>query len=413
MGTTEEKLAYLEETKEKLAQGLAAQGLTPAGTFRAMAEQVAEIPSGTPLPSLTNPGTAADLLSGKQLIDGTGRVVTGSMPDIVPQRMELESGQTYTIPRGYHSGSGIITAKGGAGGSFSVPLVVTVEAGATVTATNGADTVTGVSDGTATLILPSGGTWTVTASKEGERYNTNKVKVYGSYETAITPKGVLPEGYTQLEYITNDNGGYIDLIPANEPFFEQGNRIEMQIRLKDLSKGGGVIGSTNTRRYQQTSGRWLVNRWASLIRVSGSKLAMSFYSAYKDNLTSPTTLPLETTATFDINPNEILDIVVDVGAGILQVNEEVFDLTSPSSITINNALPILLFAYIDVNSRYTNSNMEFIEMKVTKTATDELLHHYFPAINNTDGAVGIYDLVAKEFKSSAVSSSPLIAGPEI
>lgn len=48
MGTTEEKLAYLEETKEKLAQGLAAQGLTPAGTFRAMAEQVAEISGGTP-----------------------------------------------------------------------------------------------------------------------------------------------------------------------------------------------------------------------------------------------------------------------------------------------------------------------------------------------------------------------------
>ena len=48
MGTTEQKLAYLEETKEKLAQGLAAQGLTPAGTFRAMAEQVAEISGGTP-----------------------------------------------------------------------------------------------------------------------------------------------------------------------------------------------------------------------------------------------------------------------------------------------------------------------------------------------------------------------------
>ena len=365
------------------------------------------------MPALANPGAPGDLLSGKEAYDSDGRPQVGTMPNNGAVDVELTESESYTIPQGYHNGSGKVSAKGGSGGDFSVPLVVTVDAGAAVTATNGTHTVTGVSDGTATLILPSGGTWTVTASKEGERYNTNKVKVYGSYETAITPKGVLPEGYTQLEYITNNNGGYIDLIPANEPFFEQGNRIEMQIRLKDLSKGGGVIGSTNTRRYQQTSGRWLVNRWASLIRVSGSKLAMSFYSAYKDNLTSPTTLPLETTATFDINPNEILDIVVDVGAGILQVNEEVFDLTSPSSITINNALPILLFAYIDVNSRYKNSNMEFIEMKVTKTATDELLHHYFPAINNVDGAVGIYDLVAKEFKSSAVSSSPLIAGPEI
>lgn len=35
---------------------------------------------GGGLPSLTNPGTAADLLSGKQLIDGNGNVVTGTMP---------------------------------------------------------------------------------------------------------------------------------------------------------------------------------------------------------------------------------------------------------------------------------------------------------------------------------------------
>ena len=35
---------------------------------------------GKPLPALTNPGTAADLRSGKQLIDGSGNVLTGTMP---------------------------------------------------------------------------------------------------------------------------------------------------------------------------------------------------------------------------------------------------------------------------------------------------------------------------------------------
>lgn len=34
---------------------------------------------GKPLPALTNPGTAADLLSGKQLIDGSGKVLTGTL----------------------------------------------------------------------------------------------------------------------------------------------------------------------------------------------------------------------------------------------------------------------------------------------------------------------------------------------
>lgn len=35
---------------------------------------------GKLLPALTNPGTAADLLSGKQLIDANGNVLTGTMP---------------------------------------------------------------------------------------------------------------------------------------------------------------------------------------------------------------------------------------------------------------------------------------------------------------------------------------------
>lgn len=34
---------------------------------------------GKPLPALTNPGTAADLLSGKQLIDENGNVLTGTL----------------------------------------------------------------------------------------------------------------------------------------------------------------------------------------------------------------------------------------------------------------------------------------------------------------------------------------------
>ena len=34
---------------------------------------------GKPLPTLTNPGTAADLLSGKQLIDANGNVLMGTL----------------------------------------------------------------------------------------------------------------------------------------------------------------------------------------------------------------------------------------------------------------------------------------------------------------------------------------------
>lgn len=66
---------------------------------------------GKPLPTLTNPGTAADLLSGKQLIDANGNVLTGTMVNRGAQSKVLEQGDSYTIPAGYHNGNGVISAK--------------------------------------------------------------------------------------------------------------------------------------------------------------------------------------------------------------------------------------------------------------------------------------------------------------
>ena len=66
---------------------------------------------GKPLPALTNPGTAADLLSGKQLIDANGNVLTGTMANRGAQSLVLEQGDSYTIPAGYHNGSGTISVR--------------------------------------------------------------------------------------------------------------------------------------------------------------------------------------------------------------------------------------------------------------------------------------------------------------
>lgn len=41
-------------------------------------QAVNDLPKGTQLPALSNPGTAADLASGKQLIDQNGNVITGT-----------------------------------------------------------------------------------------------------------------------------------------------------------------------------------------------------------------------------------------------------------------------------------------------------------------------------------------------
>lgn len=64
-------------------------------------------PNLDPLP---DGGTAADVLEGKQFYRPDSSVVTGSMPDNTPEDVELEPGESYDIPRGYHSGAGRVAA---------------------------------------------------------------------------------------------------------------------------------------------------------------------------------------------------------------------------------------------------------------------------------------------------------------
>lgn len=69
----------------------------------------------------------------------------------------------------------------GGGDGFAVPLIVTVEEGATVTAVNGSTVITVVSgaDGTALIMLTEPGQWTVSATK-GELYASQTIIVNGT-----------------------------------------------------------------------------------------------------------------------------------------------------------------------------------------------------------------------------------------
>ena len=56
------------------------RGTTESYKVNQLASAVENISSGTTLPTLSNPGTSSDLLSGKELIDQNGNKVTGTMP---------------------------------------------------------------------------------------------------------------------------------------------------------------------------------------------------------------------------------------------------------------------------------------------------------------------------------------------
>ena len=67
-------------------------------------------------------------------------------------------------------------------------LIVTVSAGATVTATNGSKTITGTSDstGVCTLAVPEIGTWSVSATLGGQTSNTKTVSITDTYMVSLT-----------------------------------------------------------------------------------------------------------------------------------------------------------------------------------------------------------------------------------
>lgn len=59
-------------------------------TLNELLELAQNLPeAGTALPELSNPGTAADLLAGKELIDGDGNIIEGAMPSVIINRKQV------------------------------------------------------------------------------------------------------------------------------------------------------------------------------------------------------------------------------------------------------------------------------------------------------------------------------------
>ena len=84
--------------------------------------------------------------------------------------------------------SGFVSAIQAIQTGIAPQLIVTVSAGATVTATNGSKTISGTSDstGVCTLTVPEIGTWSVSATLDGKTSDTKSVSITDSYAVALT-----------------------------------------------------------------------------------------------------------------------------------------------------------------------------------------------------------------------------------
>lgn len=159
MGTTADKLEYLQGTKAAIKQAIVNKGVAvPDGTtFRGYAEKIGAI---IDVPDLSNPGAAGDLRSGKQLVGADGSIVTGTLSEVI------QATPTISVSSG-----GLITASATQSGGI-------VEAG-TKSSTKQLTT-----QGAAT-IMP--GTTDQIAVASG-RYTTGDVKVAG--DANLVPENI-------------------------------------------------------------------------------------------------------------------------------------------------------------------------------------------------------------------------------
>ena len=148
-------------------------------------------------------------------------------------------------------------------------LIVTVSAGATVTATNGSKTIRGTSDstGVCTLIVPEAGTWSVSATLNGQTSNTQSVSVKDSYAVALT-------FFSATITVTVDSGASVAL---------KKDGVTVQTK---TSTGTVVFTVTETGAYTVTATKNGQTTSGSVNVVSGTtsySLTLSFVSSTLNN----------------------------------------------------------------------------------------------------------------------------------
>ena len=82
---------------------------TAAATYTALPAAIDTVQSGVDTSSVT--AVAGDVLQGKKIVDASGAVVTGTMPNKGTTNLTLNGieNNSIAIPKGYHSGSGMVS----------------------------------------------------------------------------------------------------------------------------------------------------------------------------------------------------------------------------------------------------------------------------------------------------------------
>lgn len=155
-----------------------------------MASEILAIDQGSDieLPTLTNPGTAADVLAGKEVIGQAGNLITGTIATKTASNLTA-SGATVTVPAGYYASN---TTKSVATATQATPSISINSSGLiTASATQTAGYVSaGTKSGTKQLTTQAAKT--ITPSTSSQTAVAKNV-----YTTGAVTVGAIPSSYVK------------------------------------------------------------------------------------------------------------------------------------------------------------------------------------------------------------------------
>lgn len=371
------------------------------------------------LAPLANPAAAGDVLAGKRFYNDQTQAVTGTIPtksasDVTadgplvavppgyyPQAVNKTVSDPDLVPGNIKAGVDIFGVTGSLTSSFSAVLVVTVDSGAEVTATDGTTTLTATSTGTATFQLPNGGTWTVSATLNGSQAAPATVEVQENFSLALSAGATqtvniptqyeaelsftpsrLPDGYTEVEYIHSDSACSID---TGTPPVISKTKITLDICADNYVNSNELVygaPSNNSRAF-------------ALYRNSNTNFIAQCIvaDAYRQEITKNIS-------------GERLTIECDLKNNILKIGDT--ETTAAQSTTNQMSTTIRLFS-----SLKQSYNMS-IRAKLYSCQIyngDEKVRDLVPCINPSN-VVGLYDIVGNSFYSNNWTGT-LTAGPAV
>jgi hypothetical protein len=207
-----------------------------------------EANDGVKLPTLNNEGTASDLLSEKELIDGEGNVVTGTIPTKTASNLTA-NGATITVPAGYYAEDTSKSVKT----TVQSPITVSVDDSGLITATQ-LQTIGFVTGGvkTATQQLTTQAAKTITPTTSSQTAVESGVYTTGKITVAAMPTATRAN--TTISTTVDDTNDKITITASNNQTtgYVTGSNKTASTTISLTASGATVTASDGTNKVSKS-----------------------------------------------------------------------------------------------------------------------------------------------------------------